>query len=267
VETNLPSRRAVLRGALVAVGVVGIGIADVIPAAASATETDHGAYGAFPPVPGMKGDRGANEFWYTYEQRFHYNVTDQIRAAYGAISACTSQGSFATIRADYQKHRANGTWPQGYVQQFAPAKDAFAYLAELQADVQNQFYDNDPIGLAGAFFQFGEGTLYDPRSPVGSKCHLMDDSDNGRPRGFHVWHGIIRATVLLGVKPARWDTICRFNALAWAVQSIQKPTVDSDSNPPVPPVKRAELEAYWLTRSIDQLDDAFDSYPYPPGIS
>ena len=263
-KKNPLSRRTVLKGALVAAGVVGIGIADVIPATATTTETANGPHDTFPVVPVMKGDRRANELWYTYEQRFHYNFTDQIGDAYGALSACTSQGSFHLIYADYQKHRANGTWPQGYIKQFAPAKDALAYLAERQDDVQNQFYDNDPIGLSGAFVHFGEGTLYDPRSLVGSKCHMMDDNP---PQGFHIWHSIIRATVLLGVEPARWDTICHFNALAWAVQSIQKPTVDSDSNPPVPPLERAELEAYWLTRTMDQLDDAFDSFPYPKGIS
>lgn len=263
-EANPLSRRTALKGALVAVGIVGVGVADVIPAAASTAETAYGPHGTFPVLPGMKGERRANEFWYTYEQRFHYNITDQTFAAYDALSACTSQGSFGAIYADYRKHRADGTWPQGYIQQFAPAKDALTYLAELQRDVQNQFYDNDLVGLAGAFVHFGEGTLYDPRSPVGSKCHMMDDDP---PRGFHVWHSINRATVLLGVEPARWNTICHFNALAWAVQSIQKPTVDSDSNPPVPLLKRAELEAYWLTRTIDQLDEAFDSSPYPQGIS
>lgn len=262
-------RRKVLKGALVVAGVAGVGLAGALPANAATADSQSRDQSGFPVVPGMKGDRRANELWYTYEDVFNYNDTDQIEAAYNAIGACTSYGSIEALYPEYQKHRAAGTFPDGYTQQFAPAKDAFAYLTGLQLGVHDRFYKNNPIGIAQAFFHFGEGTLYDPRMPVGHKNHIMDYSKKGTapPTNFHAWHCIMRATVLLGIDPVRWTELVRCNGIAWETQSRLKPKADCDTNPAMDPLLRLKIEARWATMSVAQIDDAFDSYPYPKGIS
>lgn len=261
-------RRKVLKGALVVAGVAGVGLAGALPANAATVNSQGGDDSCFPVVPGMQGDRRANELWHVYEDRFNYNDPQATEDAYNAIGACTSYGSVEALYPEYQKHRANGTYPDGYTKQFAPAKDAFAYLSNQQLIVQDMFYKDNPAGLCNAFFHFGEGTLYDPRQPVGHKIHMMDNSAHGGPPpNYHAWHAIIRATVFLGVSPERWTQIDNFLALSWAVASIMKPVADSHTNPPMQPDVRHRLERQWLPLSPTQLDDAFDSYPYPKGIS
>ncbi|MEV4317125.1 hypothetical protein [Actinocrispum sp. NPDC049592] len=38
-----------------------------------------------PDVPGMLGDRKANEFWYVFDDRSFYNPTDDLLTKYGAL--------------------------------------------------------------------------------------------------------------------------------------------------------------------------------------
>ncbi|MFC7100826.1 TfuA-like protein [Nonomuraea rubra] len=64
------NRRQALRAALVAGAAVGAGALAVQPARAD--DDQAGTLGHhLPPVPGMHGDRRANELWYVYEQDFY----------------------------------------------------------------------------------------------------------------------------------------------------------------------------------------------------
>jgi hypothetical protein len=115
---------------------------------------------------------------------------------------------------------------------------------------------------------FGQGVLYDPRRPEGQKVHLMDyTNDVEPPGGYHVWHSINRAMMLLDIDAVRWRLIDPLVGLGWAVQSIAKPAMDSPDNPRLDPRLLARLAVQWLPRSPAQLDVEFDSIPYPTGIS
>jgi len=119
-----------------------------------------------------------------------------------------------------------------------------------------------------AFIDFGQGVLYDPRRPEGQKVHLMDyTNDVEPPGGYHVWHSINRAMMLLDIDALRWRLIDPLVGLTWAVQSIAKPAMDSPDNPRLDPRLLLRLQLQWLPRTPTQLDTAFDSIPYPVGIS
>jgi hypothetical protein len=70
------------------------------------------------------------------------------------------------------------------------------------------------------------------------------------PIGYHRWHAIVRATIMVGIDAQRWTEIDRYVALAWAIQSEAKPVRDT-----------------WLRRDLDELDAALDSFPYPTTLA
>jgi hypothetical protein len=95
---------------------------------------------------------------------------------------------------------------------------------------------------------------------------MMDISGPGDPPvGYHRWHAIIRAMVLLGIDAERWSAINRLVALAWEIHADAQPQQDTH-NPPLPESRLVALRAHWLTRTDDQLDEAFSAGDFPPPV-
>jgi hypothetical protein len=253
-------RREVLRGAIAVGAATGLALVAGAPAQASPPEGS-GPGPDLPEVPGMYGDRLANELWYTYEMVFVYQATLDTRWAYKAISDAAGLRFFDMIDL-YLRTRRQGTYPQAFYDRVAPARDSYAYLSRLQLDIYRQFYDRDWRSLALAFIAFGEGSLYDPRMPV-DKVHTMNYGRNGAPpRNYHTWHAIIRAMTMLDIDVEEWNMVDRFVGMGWAAQSIARPITNA-VNPPLDRKIALELLKQWRHRSPDEMDVAFDAFPYP----
>ena len=86
------------------------------------------------------------------------------------------------------------------------------------------------------------------------------------PIGYHRWHAIVRATIMVGIDARRWTEIDRYVALAWAIQSEAKPVQDTE-NPGLSEERLQALRDTWLRRDLDELDAALDSVPYPTTLA
>lgn len=256
-------RRTILRNSAAAAAALAVGAAAPSARAAAVRPSDEPPV---PHVPGMRGDLKANEFWYQYDVRFLYDPLPEVSEAFARIAEALGpvEGGFYGA---WAASRAAGTYPGGYVETIAATRAPLAVVSHHQVALMDEFYGRDPHGLVEAFTDFGQGLLYDPRRPDGQKVHLMDYTNGvDPPGGYHVWHSINRASMLLDIDTAKWRLLDPVVALAWAVQSIAKPAVDSPDNPPLSPRMLARLRAQWLTRTPAQLDTAYDSIPYPPEI-
>jgi hypothetical protein len=208
--------------------------------------------------PTADPDAVANDFWFTYDDHFLFNPPPQVFAAYAAI------GDIDAPLNQFAETRTAGTFPADFVTAMEPLRAGLAALSTEQLSVIDQFYSGDLDGLQGAFEHFGYGDLFDDRRPAGNKVHMMDSSGPANPPiGYHRWHAIIRATTLLGIDTDRWNAIDRLVALGWAIHAEAQPTQDA-ANPPLPQARLAVLRADWLARTPDELDAAFDGFPFPP---
>jgi hypothetical protein len=252
------NRRQMLRAGSAAVAAAGVGGLGLGTAAAATTRQEE----VFPPVPGMRGDRRANEFWYAYEQRFSYHLTQEVKDAYAALDQAAG-GSDMTVLDRYQQSRAAGTYPDAYRSAMTPARDALAVLSRLQFELVDTYYGACPRLLPWAFVRLGDGSLYDPRMPDPNKVHMMNNGPNGEPtRSWHFWHALIRGGTLLGVSADRWERLDPLVGLGWATQSLMRPALDRD-NPPTPQRTAERLIRSWQRRTPRQMDTAFDAFPYP----
>ncbi|MEV0828975.1 twin-arginine translocation signal domain-containing protein [Nonomuraea rubra] len=256
------NRRQALRAALVAGAAVGAGALAVQPARAD--DDRAGTLGHhLPPVPGMHGDRRANELWYVYEQDFYLQPSPEVIAAYQAVGAVAG-GSIEGVLYLYRGSRQYGTYPDKFVERLAPARDALALLSGLQLGVLHRYYRHSR--LDEGFYYLGEGTCYDPRMPDGGKVHMMNTGPNGEPAvNWHLWHAIARAMTLLDVDARAWTSIDPMIGLGWAAQSVAQPKPET-VNPPLEPRVRRRLFRQWRGVGPDEMDVRFDSVPYPPEI-
>ncbi|MCX4661897.1 hypothetical protein ACIBCB_11830 [Streptomyces uncialis] len=264
------SRRRVLGTGLATTAAAGLGITGAGTGwAASALPGPHQDRD-FPPVPGMRGDRRANEFWWQYEVRFAFEATQEVRDAYAAIDRSVGgpgDGSrLFALHARYQQIRREGGFPDDYLSLVAPVKDAYAVLSRLQLELFDDHYGGRHQHLLPwAFVRMGDGTLYDPRMPGRNKLHLMPYGANGvMTHAWHLWHAVNRANTLLGLSPGRWNRIDPLIGLGWAVQSVMYPDPDL-VNPPMATGTAQRLVRQWRWRTPARMDTAFDSHPHPPG--
>lgn len=244
-------RRTLLK--LSAAGVIGTALA---PATAFA---DTG----FPPVPGMLGDRRANEMWYQFDEDAFYNPAPEVLAAYGVLGEHVGGGNFVDgFRDAWLEMSALPGYPRNYIDFAAPVKPQLALLSRLQLDSFDKFYPPSSPGFAEAFSYFGQGVLFDPRrAAIEQEVHTMLPITN-----YHGWHAYLRAMMLLNIDRDRWARINPVLGFAWAVQSVAKPSVRVVS-PPLPQTTVSKLALSWLPRTSQRLDQDFRSSPYPAGIS
>ena len=202
-------------------------------------------------------DQVATDFWFTYDDHFLFNPPPQVIAAYAAL------GDIDGPLTQFTQTRAAGTFPAAFRTAVEPLRAGLTALSTEQLAIVDQFYAADDAALQGAFEHFGCGDLFDDRRPPGNKVHMMDSSGPANPPiGYHRWHASIRAMTELGIDADRWNTIDRFVALAWAIHAETQPTQDAH-NSPVVAQRLIALRNNWLNRTPDELDDAFDAFPFP----
>jgi hypothetical protein len=255
-------RRQALRGALAVAAAAGLSTVFAQPARA---DDDLALlHRRLPHVPGIRGDRRANELWYVYEQTFYLNPSAEVNEAYQAVGAVAG-GSIEGLLYLYRGSRGYGTYPGKFVERLAPARDGLALLSGMQLEVLYRHYPHSHLALP--FYYLGEGTLYDPRMPEGGKVHMMNIGPNGEPPvNWHLWHAIARAMTLLDIDAQAWTGIDPLIGLGWAAQSVAKPLPET-VNPPLAPRVQRQLIRQWSGLSPEEMDTVFDSVPYPAGIS
>ena len=226
---------------------------EIVPGAGGPGGTGGGGGG---PVP--TSHQVASDFWFTYDDHFLFNPPPQVLAAYAAI------GDLDTPLTLFADTRAAGTFPDDFRTAVEPLRTGLEALSSEQLGIVDRFYGSDGDGLQVAFEHFGYGDLFDDRRRPGNKVHMMDSSGPANPPiGYHRWHAIIRAMTVLGVHADRWNAIDRLVALAWAIHAEAQPTQDA-VNPPLNQERLVALRASWLARTPDELDSAFDAFPFPP---
>ncbi|WP_410606524.1 hypothetical protein [Amycolatopsis sp. lyj-109] len=247
-------RRSLLKiGAGAAVTVAGSVL--LSPSAAAAATSD------LPPVPGMLGDRRANELWYQLDEISLYNPTQETADAIGAFFGYIG-GEQASYTKWFEFVQEPG-YPQNYAEYLKPVEQPLRTLSKLQLDNFDRYYCNDHAGLIGAFAAFGQGVLFDPRrADDEAEVHAMDGDPT---HGYHRWHGILRGNMVLGIDRARWARLNPVLGFAWALQSAAKPDHRSP-NPGPAPAQVREFARYWLPRDTATLDVDFQTWPYPPEI-
>ncbi|WP_328450917.1 hypothetical protein [Amycolatopsis sp. NBC_00438] len=212
------------------------------------------------PVPGMLGDRRANELWYQLDEIALYHPSAETSAAYTALFGYLGQESIASRWLAFSKETA---YPRNYLEFVKPVEAPLRTLSKLQLGNFDRFYRGDEAGLVKAFADFGQGVLFDPRrEPVESEVHTMDGNP---PSSYHFWHAIQRAQMLLGIDRPRWSRIDPMLGFAWALQSVAKPD-HRHVNPGLPAGQIRAFARYWLPREPAQLDHDFQSSPYPSGL-
>ncbi len=122
----------------------------------------------------------------------------------------------------------------------------------------DSFFKGDSDKEQYAFEAFGQGILYDDRRGPGQKLHKMDGDPPEPLVGYVRWHAFSRAAILLGEEATRWLRMDRVIGLAWDIQLQSKIVEDNPNNPGLSPDKIIQLRKMWLSKEIDELDDAFD---------
>jgi hypothetical protein len=199
----------------------------------------------------------ATQFWFDFDDHFLFNPTPEILDAYTAIRGL----NFIPTR--WREHRRSGTYPDGFIADVEPLRDGLAVLSGEQLAIIRRHFGDDEDAMRRAFEAFGQGILFDDRRPPGFKVHMMDSSGPANPPiGYHRWHPIIRAVIFLGIDAAEWGAVDRLVGLAWAIHSEATPVQDT-RNPGLSQERLEELRGVWLGKSLEELDDAFDSFPFP----
>ncbi|WP_410671887.1 hypothetical protein [Amycolatopsis sp. cmx-4-68] len=213
-----------------------------------------------PPVPGMLGDRRANEVWYQLDEQSLFHRAQEIQDAYAVLFPFIQQNAPEGLYAKWRELSREPGYPGNYAEFVKPIEQPLRTLSKLQLDNFDRFYRWDHEGLVNAFAAFGQGILFDPRRVAEeSEVHTMNGNP---PSGYHFWHSIQRAQMFLDIDRHRWARINPLLGFAWALQSIAKPD-HRHVNPALPREQVRAAARYWLPRTPAQLDRDFQSSPYP----
>lgn len=194
----------------------------------------------------------AVDFWYEFDQRFLFASPPEVMDAYAA--------AFPDGRIDAIVDLVRDTPPGGLADAAAARAAGILTLAQLQLELIDRFFP-DPADLQRAYEDFGQGVLIDSptRRPPSQLIHMM----NGAPDdwvGYHRWHAFARCAHALAPVSERWDTVDKFVALAWAIQSEADPKVDDPTNPGLTELRLNVLRAGWLNLDTAARDAAFLDY-------
>ncbi|MFD3488029.1 hypothetical protein [Streptomyces sp. NPDC058665] len=257
------NRRLLLRSSLGGAAALGL-VAAGAPSAAAAPpgRRDPG----LPDVPGMRGDRRANEFWHVYDEKTYYDASQEVTDAYAAISAYTGPPFERTLREKWWELVKLPDYPANFTAFVEPIREPLELLSRVQLDVADTYYGNRHHELVRAYGWFGEGVLFDPRGHAPYLVHTMNTVGDEPPRAYHTWYVVLRAMMLLDIEPRRWELSARALGWAWALQTVAKPAQDK-VNPPLPRATVARLAASWLPRGVERLDQDFQSFWLPEGMS
>src|SRR5437667_4821469 len=99
-------RHSMDRRTLLKVSAAGIGATVLLPGVAAASE--------LPAVPGMLGDRKANEFWYQFDQTTKFAATQETLDVYTAIQAHLGGSLVQTFRDKSLDMSASPDYPYNF---------------------------------------------------------------------------------------------------------------------------------------------------------
>ncbi|ASO19097.1 hypothetical protein FHR81_001364 [Actinoalloteichus hoggarensis] len=228
--------------------------------ARSAESAELGLERELPPVPGMSGDRRANEMWFQFDDITLYHRIPEVEQAFLDMHAVFGDGFVTLVYDTWLELSASPGYSAEFAEFAAPIRAPLRVLSRVQLGVVDAFYRPRSPRLVDAFSFFGQGLLFDPRrAELGLEVHMME----GDPTlSYHLWHAFLRAMMVLDVDRARWAELDRLIGLAWALQSIAKPRA-REINPPLPDETVRRLRGIWLPRTSVQTDLAFREWPYP----
>jgi hypothetical protein len=189
-------------------------------------------------------------FWYTFDRRTKYEPA--------LVPVLQAAGAFQ-IQDTWHTARASGQYPQALRNFVVPRKASWQQLADIQRNTITEVFQADRAALRLAFEDFGQGVLVDDhqeRIDNDDAVHMMD-TGSAPPVGYHRWHASIRGIEIFDADPL-WPTLAQLNALAWAIQSLARPTQGSTPNPPLNADVLAGIRSAWLALSQDQLDRQYD---------
>ena len=167
---------------------------------------------------------GSN-FWYEFDNFFLWDEREDVLKSFGSI---------IDLDRIWKEHKINGTYPIDFIKEVKEDEErvkGINFLAQKQLDIINNNFGNDIESEQRAFEDFGQGILFDDRSPrpLSNRVHMMDEGQFG----FYRWHTLGRTAVLLNQDPQRWLTVNRHIGLAGAIDSKQRPRQStSDGNNP-----------------------------------
>jgi hypothetical protein len=252
------SRRGLLRAGLGAAAVAGLGVGGLAtgsPAFADCPDSQ------LPEVPGMLGDRRANEFWYQFDQTTLFARSQEVTDAFIAIQRYVAgAGQETTFIQAWLDMAASSDYPANFTAYVEPLRQPMQTLSTVEATIFDTYYRRRDPRLVGAFGDFAQGVLYDPRRlDVGAPVHTMNGDP---PIGYPFWHVFMRSMMFLDIDRQRWRELAPLNAFAWQVQTLAKPD-EQAVNPPLPRRTVRELAETWLPRGMAELDVAFRGFPFP----
>lgn len=198
-------------------------------------------------------------FWREFDRATQYSTP--------FLALAGSAGAFG-VQDDFRAARDAGTYPDALAVKFAPVKDLWEQIAEVQSSAVATHLGSDPSHLQGAFEDFGQGILVDtdPQRVADRNWVHMMDTGRVEPVGYHRWHASIRVTQLLGIgDSAWWEELDRQLGLAWAIQSRLRPRQQPSGNPPIDPAVLQQLRNAWLPLSPGARDRQFGATSGPTG--
>ncbi len=198
-----------------------------------------------------------NDFWFEYDDHFLFHPSTEVRQALQIIRGADY------IRTRWKERRRTNTYPAGFLTDVTTLRAGLVTLSRHQLQIVDRHFPADTESLRLAFEDFGQGVLFDDRRQPGTKVHMMDTSSPANPPiGYHRWHTIISALLLLDIDAARWAELNKYVTLAWAIQSEALPVQDTH-NPGLSAIRVQAHRDFWLLKTLPELDAAFDSFPYP----
>jgi len=205
-----------------------------------------------------------NDFWYHFDSFFLFKKNDSIERALNKVRP------YEQLVDLFYYHQSMGSLNSGYRADLERIgiTEEIKLLANSQIDLFDKHFQGDPTSERTAFELFGQGLLFDnemdenglPRRGPGTKIHMMDSSITG----FVVWHAFIKAVMVLGIDPRteRWLQLDRYIVLAAAIVSAlikdgraPQQTLEPNINQPLDDQTLGELRTYWLSQSVDDIDN------------
>lgn|GEM_PF-1528433 len=203
----------------------------------------------------------AKDFWYDFDNQTLWNRTPEVTAALqrGYFDHGLTLDSLAEeLRASHSQP----DHPQPFIDRIQAGRDGLLELASIQLEIIDKHLADDDA-IREAFELFGQGVLYDDRSPrpPGRRIHMMDGTPDTWV-GWQRWNAFMRAAALLGNQAERWLHLNRCLGLAWAIQTEADPENDNPNNPGLPEARLSKLREVWMSLNTKQLEWAFVTHRY-----
>ena len=194
-------------------------------------------------------------FWYEFDNFFLWDERQDVLKSLGNIS---------DLDRICKEHKINETYTIDFINEVRQDEQrvkSIIFLAQKQLEIMNKSFGNNIESQQIAFEDFGQGLLFDDRSPrpLNNRVHMMDEGQFG----FYRWHTLIRTAVLLNHESEMWLHVDRHIGLACSIDSLQRPRQSTnDGNNPnnseISPIMLDKFRAFWLQLNFEELDREFD---------